>query len=147
MSTFRSDTETNFIFKTNFLFGSTTTTTSIMTTDFILQPDYTIGSNGLPNLLNKNCDKIPRQLTYKPITDNVDSNKKLLNRRHIQLNNQISHEMFAITVNQRKMSSCTNKLEHHHGGGIDKKIKEKYNMRIRDVRVDGTWNKNLFWLA
>lgn len=103
-----------------------------------MQPDYTIASNGLPNILNKKCDKtIPRELAFKTITDNVDSNKKLLKRRNYQLNNQINNEMFAITVNQRNVSSCTSKLE-HHGGGVDKNIKEKYNMRIRDYRVDGT---------
>lgn len=102
------------------------------------QPDYTIAGNGLPNILNKKCDqKISRELAFKLINDNVDSNKKLLKRRNCQLNNQINNEMFAITVNQRNVSSCTSKLE-HHGSGVDKKIKEKYNMRIRDCRVDGT---------
>lgn len=100
------------------------------------QVDYTIASNGLPNILNKKCDKIPRELAFKAIADNVDSNKKLLKRRNCQLNNQINNELFAITINKRNVSSCTGKLEHHDG--VDKNIKEKYNMRIRNCRVDGT---------
>lgn len=101
------------------------------------QPDYTIASNGLPNVLNKKCDKtVPiRELTFKTI---ADSNRRLLKRRnHYQLNTQINNEIFAIAVNQRNVNNCTSKLE-HHGGGVDKNIKEKYNMRIRDCRVDGT---------
>lgn len=101
-----------------------------------MQPDYNIASNGLPNILNKKCDKtIARELAFKTIiTDNVDSNRKLLKRRNCQLNNQ----MFAITVNQWNVSSCTSKLE-HHGSVVDKKTKEKNNLRIRDCRrIDGT---------
>lgn len=103
-----------------------------------IQPDYTIASNGLPNILNKNRGDrtIRSELAFKTIIDNTDSNKKLLKMRNSQLNNQINNEMFAITVNQRKMSTCTSELEQH--GRVDKKIKEKYNMRIRDCRVDGT---------
>lgn len=108
-----------------------------MVLDYI-QPDYTIASNGLPNILNKKCDQIVRrELAFKTIADNVDSNKKLLNRRNCQLNNQQKNEKFAIAVNQRNVNSLTGKFE-HHGGGVDKNIKEKYNMRIRDCRVDGT---------
>lgn len=109
-----------------------------MTSDYI-QADYTISSNGLPNILNKKCDKfIPRELAFKTITDNVDSNKKLLKKRNHQLNNQHQfNEIFAINDNQRNVNSCTSKLEHHRGG-VDKKIKEKYNMRIRNSRVEGT---------
>ncbi len=107
-----------------------------MTSDHYIQPDYTIASNGLPNILNKKCDKTisSRQLAFKAISDNVDSNRKLLKNRSNQLNNQISKEMFAVTVNQRNVNNCTSKLEHHHGI-VDKKIKEKFNMRIRDCRL------------
>lgn len=77
-----------------------------------------------------------RALAFKTIADNVDSNRKLLKKRHInQLNNQMDNQLFAITVNQRNVNSCTrSELEQC---GVDKKIKEKYNMRIRDCRVDG----------
>lgn len=103
----------------------------------IMRPDYRIDTNGLPNILNKKCDNSKdRQLAFKTFNDHVDSNKKLLYRRHCQLNNHQSNEMFAINDNQRNVSSCTSKLVCR--GGVDKKIKEKYNMRIRDCNVEGT---------
>lgn len=80
---------------------------------------------------------MPRTLEFKVIADNVDSNRKLLKKRHNQLNNQRNNQLYAITVNQRNVSSCTSELEHHRGG-LDKKMKDKHNMRIRDCCVDGT---------